>query len=244
MTPQTPPTDRPLTAGDFPLLREGDQLRIDTGGALHTYSHAKQSGKVIATDRGYYAPFRFTFVFRPASDGQIQWLGGERIGDLKDVALVTKVRAGLRAEAALNTAKARPATSAASEVDDLDLYDDKVQAGIAWTLRQVGEALGLTTWTQGDGSESVEGDVGAEIHTILVDAGLRDPETNEMAALASPPVSERERELEGALREVVNEVREIRFGYSNGPESEGFLTNKEIWSRARSVLIAQPQEPV
>lgn len=43
---------------------------------------------------------------------------------------------------------------------DLDLYDDNVQAGISWTLRQVGEALGLTTWTQGDGSESVEGDVG------------------------------------------------------------------------------------
>lgn len=65
-------------------------------------------------------------------------------------------------------------------VGDLDLYDDKVQAGISWTMRQWGEALGLTTWTQGDGSESVEGDVGAEIHTILIDAGLRDPETNEM----------------------------------------------------------------
>lgn len=69
------------------------------------------------------------------------------------------------------------------ERDTLDLYDEKVQEGISWTMRQWGEALGLTTWTQGDGSESVEGDVSAEIHTILVDAGLRDPETNEMAAL-------------------------------------------------------------
>ncbi len=73
------------------------------------------------------------------------------------------------------------------EAGEIDLYDDKVQAGIAWTMRQWGEALGLKAWTQGDGSESVEGDVGAEIHTILVDAGLRDPETNKMAALRVQP---------------------------------------------------------
>lgn len=76
---------------------------------------------------------------------------------------------------------------APAEAGEIDLYDDKVQAGIAWTMRQWGETLGLKTWTGGDGSESVEGDVGAEIHTILVDAGLRDPETNEMASLRAQP---------------------------------------------------------
>lgn len=76
---------------------------------------------------------------------------------------------------------------ALAEAGEIDLYDDKVQAGIAWTMRQWGETLGLKTWDMGDGSESVEGDVGAEIHTILVDAGLRDPETNEMAALRAQP---------------------------------------------------------
>ncbi len=76
---------------------------------------------------------------------------------------------------------------APEEAGGIDLYDDKVQAGISWTMRQWGETLGLKTWTQGDGSESVYGDVGAEIHTILVDAGLRDPETNEMAALRAQP---------------------------------------------------------
>ncbi|MGR6533103.1 hypothetical protein [Brevundimonas sp. RM1] len=81
---------------------------------------------------------------------------------------------------------------ALAEAGEIDLYDDKVQAGIAWTMRQWGEALGLKTWTQGDGSESVEGDVGAEIHTILVDAGLRDPETNEMAALRAQPQAREE----------------------------------------------------
>jgi hypothetical protein len=66
----------------------------------------------------------------------------------------------------------------------LDLYDDKVQEAICWTMRQWGDALGLKSWTQGDGSESVEGDVHAEIHGMLIDAGLRDPETNAMAAFA------------------------------------------------------------
>lgn len=84
------------------------------------------------------------------------------------------------------------ADMAREEAGDIDLYDDKVQAGIAWTMRQWGETLGLKTWTMGDGSESVEGDVGAEIHTILVDAGLRDPETNEMASLRAQPQAREE----------------------------------------------------
>lgn len=96
------------------------------------------------------------------------------------------MRAVHRRLAALATREEAPA-----EAGEIDLYDDKVQAGIAWTMRQWGETLGLKTWDMGDGSESVEGDVGAEIHTILVDAGLRDPETNEMAALrAQPPARE------------------------------------------------------
>lgn len=87
-----------------------------------------------------------------------------------------------------------------SESEDLDLYDDKVQQGIAWTLRQVGHAVGLTQWDAGDGSETVEGDVGAEIHTILVDAGLRCPETCEMATLATPAKLARLRAaLDGAI---------------------------------------------
>lgn len=90
---------------------------------------------------------------------------------------------------------------ALAEAGEIDLYDDKVQAGIAWTMRQWGEALGLKTWTQGDGSESVEGDVGAEIHTILVDAGLRDPETNEMAALRAQPQAREEAQPMACLHE-------------------------------------------
>gem|GEM_PF-2253076 len=108
--------------------------------------------------------------------------------------------------AALTTPKEAPAATGAGE--DLDLYDDKVQEGITWTMRQWGEALGLTTWTQGDGSESVEGDVHAEIHTILGDAGLRDPETNEMATLRGERVVEAV--LEMAAKAVEDHQREGR----------------------------------
>ena len=92
---------------------------------------------------------------------------------------------------------------------EIDLYDDKVQEGIAWTMRQWGEALGLTTWTQGDGSESVEGDVGAEIHTILIDAGLRDPETNEMAALRPQPSGETRKAVSALMRKPLAAVTSL-----------------------------------
>ena len=95
---------------------------------------------------------------------------------------------------------AAPAPVEANGSDEIDLYDHNVQAGIAWTMRQWGETLGLTTWVQGDGSESVESDVGAEIHTILIDAGLRDPETNEMAALRAQPSGETREQLAAIMQ--------------------------------------------
>lgn len=102
------------------------------------------------------------------------------------------------------------------EAGDLDLYDEKVQAGIDWTMRQWGRALGLTTWTQGDGSESVEGDVHAEIHTILVDAGLRDEWTSEMASLPCSVGGEADLQL---LSEIISDDEIARIhGHANfGP---------------------------
>lgn len=57
----------------------------------------------------------------------------------------------------------------------LDLYDGKVQEGIGWTLRQVGEALGAKSWESGDGTETVEGDVWHELQNIMAAAGLVTP---------------------------------------------------------------------
>lgn len=115
---------------------------------------------------------------------------------------------------------AAPAAPQAAGAGEIDLYDDKVQAGIAWTMRQWGETLGLKTWTQGDGSESVEGDVGAEIHTILVDAGLRDPETNEMASLrAQPQAREDAQPVIAAGRTLADALRQYGFPVSGGAKA-------------------------
>ncbi|MFC5374020.1 hypothetical protein ACFPIF_15760 [Brevundimonas faecalis] len=108
---------------------------------------------------------------------------------------------------------ARHMVAAPAEAGGIDLYDDKVQAGIAWTMRQWGETLGLKTWTMGDGSESVEGDVGAEIHTILVDAGLRDPETNEMAALRAQPQAREVQPVGYVSSETVNGLARGETGF-------------------------------
>ena len=122
---------------------------------------------------------------------------------------------------------------ASAEAGEIDLYDDKVQAGIAWTMRQWGETLGLKTWDMGDGSESVEGDVGAEIHTILADAGLRDPETNEMAVLRAQPQA---REEAGPAEPEVGRAIYERI--------EKLLTdNPQGWERAYlSHLVASVEE--
>ena len=118
--------------------------------------------------------------------------------------------------AALATREEAPA-----EAGEIDLYDDKVQAGIAWTMRQWGETLGLKTWTGGDGSESVEGDVGAEIHTILVDAGLRDPETNEMASLRAQPQAREDAQPVGW---VMRENRSLPWSFSVDAEDARLAT--------------------
>ena len=70
MTPQTPPTDRPLTAGDVPLLREGDVLRIVPGrigaGELRTFLRAwgEEIVEVEDTDESY-CPDCYNFISRP-----------------------------------------------------------------------------------------------------------------------------------------------------------------------------------
>ena len=66
-------------------------------------------------------------------------------------------------------------------------YDDAAQAAMAWTLDQVGAYLGVEGWERGDGSESVEGDVNAEIGHILQAAGLIDDNGEVRRALSSAP---------------------------------------------------------
>lgn len=77
---QTPPTDRPLTAGDVHLLREGDVLKCTSpGGSLDegqeftfVRTAPRELGRIYLLDRDYH-PFlcdRFTFVSRPAASDE------------------------------------------------------------------------------------------------------------------------------------------------------------------------------
>lgn len=61
-----------------------------------------------------------------------------------------------------------------TETVDLDLQDPQFQRAIQWTLNLVGRHLGAKEWEGGDGSETVEGDVSAEINNIMRAAGLVD----------------------------------------------------------------------
>lgn len=61
------------------------------------------------------------------------------------------------------------------------------QAAICWTLAIVGKSLGAEDWEGGDGSETLDGDVSAEVTHIMRAAGLvnrdGDPITREDAAV-------------------------------------------------------------
>lgn len=60
------------------------------------------------------------------------------------------------------------------------------------------------------------------------------------ASLSSSPQQPGElRELERTLADVVAQVKGKRFGYVNG--GDGFLDDKEVWSRAQALAALQPE---
>ncbi len=68
------------------------------------------------------------------------------------------------------------------------------QAAIIWTLGIVGEVVGAKEWERGDGSETLDGDVSAEVTNIMRAAGLvnsdGDPITGkELSALTKPKLA-------------------------------------------------------
>ncbi len=196
MTATQAPTPGPLMVGDYAVRLEDHPLV--KAGEVHRVTEMFRGGYLgfAPPVGGEWNPVGWG---KCDADGWMPWSGGENPVPGQRVQWRTRnetdrvmsvlsnnldwtheCRRGFDPIIAFRLAPTAPVEASGSE-REIDLYDDKVQEGIAWTMRQWGEALGLTTWTQGDGSESVEGDVGAEIHTILCDAGLRDPETNAMA---------------------------------------------------------------
>lgn len=182
-TPQTPPTDRPLTAGDI-------NWSAPLPDAL--WSH-----------------FNSTY-------GLSREEASEAAGEVLDI---------------IAQQSARPATSAASEVEE------HIDAGLeAWLTARDLMPRGPWDWPS--------------IVSML---------DHHEAALASPPVSERERELERALAKAIEGLEWIgrliigsRAGASvEERENDLGLSVNHIQSaalraaaEARKALTAQPQEPV
>lgn len=253
MTATQAPTPGPLSADDVKLLVKGDCIR-GPNGKIYRLEEWGDGGFLTFIDEphdGYLATL-CAFIGRPDESGWMPWSGGENPvpGRMVEVRwtnslveqyysdIVSWRKGGVMVEA-FRLAPTAPVEASGSE--EIDLYDDKVQEGISWTMRQWGEALGLTTWTQGDGSESVEGDVGAEIHTILVDAGLRDAETNEMAALRPQPSGETREAVRLALEDA-DALERVSEEADDNQWQDWAATMRQAASRIRrlALLSARP----
>jgi hypothetical protein len=172
MTPQTPPTDRPLTAGDVPLLREGDVLDV------RSYGNEMKRAVLIRASAGD--------CLRVHEEGQ----AGPNVWGIHRFSFVS-----------------RPATSAASEGEGVNALVKELRLA----------ACGLF-----------------ELKNDRGDYGYFDTIADRLAALASPPVSERERELEGLVREFLR----MSVGIYGHPKDEDYGLGL-IHARARA-LTAQP----
>ena len=189
----TPPTDRPLTAGDVPMLREGDVIKHDRGptGTVSriTGSHIFMAREGLPDIGDFHSGF--TFVSRPATSAASE--GGKF--------------------------RKKPVVIDAFEMR-AEIYGDRSAwpqwLEDAWNLERGAEGsiqnYGVSPLRDGplqivtlEGLHNVQaGDwiirgVKGELYPCKPDVFAL---TYEPAALASLPVSERERELEGALREI------------------------------------------
>ena len=107
-------------------------------------------------------------------------------GDLTDL-----LAAGVVREDPPGSKRLVLAEAAAQEDGDpgFDLYDETAQLAMSWTLRLVARTLGVKDWVGGDGSETVEGDVSAEIWNILTEAGLVDDDGLRLPPPATSPAA-------------------------------------------------------
>jgi len=236
MSPQTPPTDRPITAGE-PLWM------------VH----------VLGPDEIYPAPDHATAVewcagmneAIPESDVLCVAVPALWTGSSKDHA------AGLKDARDAFSALASPAMSAASEgevVND-DVMFLLMKRGLYYRPNAMGytgikdhagrytedEARSHAEWPSGvtairavdapDFSEACFDDLARAHLTKKLDEAKQT-----IAALASPPVSERERELAFGVDDLAQEIRRVDGNHSLGA---GALAEALM-----PFLTAQPQEPV
>ena len=243
-----PPTDRPLTAGDVPLLREGDLLRVVVAAARNEeWDGVKQpaigeevvfikpSGSggvsnciVTSFDPAFgYRPGRFTFVSRPASEGE-----GKATGWLRKAVLHLLPRWGMEGhEVPLPGVRGVPNADHADPRFSVHCYSG--HGGNLTVALMIGRDHSRGgVWQEMDFTPEQAVQIAAAILSMPAVEHVAAPL---VAALASPPASERERELEGVLREVVAFIRDEK---PMTPERAGNLGH--LLNKSDRALTAQP----
>lgn len=120
-----------------------------------------------------------------------------------------------------------------SEGDDpdgpgFDIYDPDAQRVMSWTMNVVGDMLGAETWEGGDGSESVEGDLQAEVIHIMRAAGLVNADGDiltradvaALLALPAPPATEADDEGDDTPTPAMLEAVEMHQRLTDWPKSD------------------------
>jgi hypothetical protein len=231
-----PATDRPLTVGDVHLLREGDVLRVDQAGSFLLGLGLVDGGEAIVRsidppyvdvhgpkERGHNRPSRFTFVRRPAASDE----------GVRAVSKAASIRAVDACGGTYSVDEERSGyadghrealTAALSSLASMPVVSTENQSASAWSL-VFSEQYGVnaeTTFKTKD--KAVE---------YASRCGEPKPRIQPLYALASPPVSERERALEGALRRLVDN----HGAYIEALPGTSGVSDLET---ARSLLTAQP----
>ena len=272
---QTPPTDRPLTAGDVPLLREGYVIQCRDRGQTKTHevrSISSALGGIYVDGGGMYAPYLCTFVSRPATSaasevvdidglcaalldgvGCTPWASSSWDTDGTDGAS----REGVRESVLRVLAAAAPLSSASDAgCTSVPVKGQCFRSEQDWINRA---SRALTRHPDYNNTEhgDAKGWRGPHFTALCFDqAGNRmrngadfKRATQEntypvwwiwpdqiVPALASPPVSERERELEGALGLIADGWGVIE---SSGSMGEMTLQAPDDWEGDQTEIVVK-----
>ena len=246
MTDQTPPTDRPLTAGDDELIERGlrmsrsyDAVRFlrdalsATTARLTSYDWnadpdgiTKQQGDAFSAADRVFADLNAAVDAIPEIDlPECQACGGT--GKIEEAA---KTEGANQHSACVRPCDECDGCGFASDDEDASLARPATSAASEGAVDRVMAVL--NHWFDGRARIDRNSDMVAQL-----------------AALASPPVSERERELEGALREARDAV-DFFDRVKASTQDEQIAVGRDHWNRmeaalrAVAVLTAQPEKPV
>lgn len=235
-----PPTDRPLTAGDVFHFYES---RMIAGMAPSTAVWVDARGVLYEREDGerkwadHNSDHDITFVARPATSAASE---GEGVEPWEPAAEAMCAEVIKRAEVTCR--------KATDELYEGLLYSVQDYLRENVTLNLSGELERAHGYERDARTALVEIAKAAGVDFVDSRDGVERQKERILAALASPPVSERERELEGALGLIADGWDVIE---SSGSMGEMTLQAPDDWEGDQTEIVvkfhgltAQPQEPV